>query len=161
MSLDEFKQGVTEWYQGEISGEVLANRMLAFYADPGQRYKIAVILQLETETKARLRPVIMALGLDPTELEESRRAGHELVEGLAGLDWPAAMVQVQAIVKPFVDRYIAVEAMAPAEYRELARSMVVHEQSIYRFAELEATGNTSTSLDDMVAQLTYPLPAPR
>ncbi len=160
MSLDEFKKGIMEMYQGEIAGEVALNRQLAFYDDPTQRYKIAVILQLETETKARLRPVIMALGLDPTELEESRRAGHELVEGLAGLDWTAAMVQVQAIVKPFVDRYIAVEAMAPAEYRELARSMVVHEQSIYRFAELEATGNPSTSLDDIVAQLTYPLPAP-
>ncbi len=63
MSLDEFKQGVMEWYQGEISGEVLANRMLAFYADPGQRCRMAVVLQLETETKARLRPVIMELGI--------------------------------------------------------------------------------------------------
>ncbi len=161
MSLDAFKKGVMEMYQGEIIGEVLANRMLAFFDDPGQRYKMAVVLQLETETKARLRPVIMELGLDPTELEESRRAGHEFAEGLAGLDWTDAMAQLQAGVKPFVDRYIAVEALAPAEYRELAHSMVVHEQSIYRFAELEATGNTSTSLDDIVAQLTYPLPAPR
>ena len=160
MSLDEFKQGVTEWYQGEISGEVLANRMLAFYADPGQRYKMAVVLQLETETKARLRPVIMELGLDPTELEESRRAGHAFAEGLAGLDWTAAMAQLQAGIKPVVDRFIAVEAMAPAEYRDLARSMVVHEQSLYRFTQLEATGNPSTSLDDVVAQLAYPLPAP-
>ena len=75
-----------EMYQGEIIGEVLFNRMLAFYDDPLQRYKVSVMLQLETETKARLRPVIMRLGLDPAESEESRRAGHKFAESLAGLN---------------------------------------------------------------------------
>ena len=161
MSLDEFKKGVMEMYQGEIIGEGLTNRMLAFYDEPRQRYKVAVLLQLETETKARLRPVIMRLGLDPTELEESRRAGHEFAERLAGLDWTEAMVQLRDGVKPYVDRYLEIETMAPAEYREIAHAMVVHEQSFYRFAELEAAGNATHSLDDIVAQLTYQLPMPR
>ncbi len=161
MSLDEFKKGVMEMYQGEVIGEVLANRMLAFYDDPLQRYKVSVALQLETETKARLRPVIMSLGLDPTELEESRRAGHEFANSLEGLDWNEAMAHLRDGIKPFVDRYIEVETMAPAEYRETAHSMVVHEQSFYRFAALEATGNTTNSLDDVVAQLAYQLPTPR
>jgi hypothetical protein len=161
MSLDEFKKGVMELYQGEVIGEVLTNRMLAFYDDPQQRYKVAVLLQLETETKARLRPVIMRLGLDPTELEESRRAGHEFAESLAGLDWTAAMARLRDGIKPFVERYMEIETMAPAEYRDTAHAMVVHEQAGYRFAALEAAGNTTHSLDDVVAQLTYPLPRPR
>jgi len=161
MSLDEFKKGVMEMYQGEVIGEVATNRLLAFYDDPLRRYKIAVLLQVETETKARLRPVIMGLGLDPTELEESRQAGHAFAERLAGLDWTAAMARLRDGVKPYVDRYIEVETQAPTEYRETAHSMVVHEQSFYRFAELEAAGDTTNSLDDVVAQLTYPLPRPR
>jgi hypothetical protein len=71
------------------------------------------------------------------------------------------MAQLRDGVKPYVDRYLEVETMAPEEYREPAHSMVVHEQSFYRFAELEATGNTTHSLDDIVAQLTYQLPMPR
>jgi len=42
MSLDEFKKGVMEMYQGEIIGEVATNRLLAFYDDPLRCYKIAV-----------------------------------------------------------------------------------------------------------------------
>ena len=161
MSLDEIKKGVMEMYQGEIIGEVATNRMLACFDDPEQRYKIAIILQLETETKARLRPVLLQLGLDPTELEESRQAGHEFADALDGLGWTDAMAQLQVGLKPFVGRYLEVETIAPADYRELAHSMVVHEQSIYRFAELEAAGGTSHSVDDMVVQLAYPLPVPR
>ena len=161
MALDEFKKGIMEMYQGEVIGEGFTNRLLAFYDDPLQRYKVAVMLQLETETKARLRPVIMRLGLDPTELEESRRVGHAFAERLAGLDWTEAMAQLRDGVKPYVDRYLEVETMAPAEYREIAHSMVVHEQAFYRFAELEAAGNTTNSLDDIIAQLTYQLPKPR
>ena len=161
MSLDEFKKGVMEMYQGEVSGEVFANRMLAFYDDPLQRYKVSVILQLETEAKARLRPVIMSLGLDPTELEESRRAGHEFANSFAGLDWNEVMARLREGLKSYVDRYSEVETMAPAEYREAAHSMVIHEQSLYRFTALEATSNTTNSLDDVVAQLIYQLPRPR
>ncbi len=160
MSLDDFKQGVEELYQGEVMGEVIFNRLLACHDDPVQRYKIATLLQLETETKARLRPVVMSLGLDPVELEASRQAGQEMAAGLEGLGWDDLMAQIRDAVEPFVVRYREIEATAPPEYREAARSMVVHEQALFRFAELEASGDASGSLDDIIVQLNHPLPRP-
>lgn len=161
MTAEAFQQGLMEMYQGEVIGEVAFNDMLQFLDDPQQRYKIAVALQLETETKARLRPALISLGLDPTETAASREAGRQFAAALKGLDWPQAMAAMRDGVKPYVDRYRDVEAMAPASHRELAHSMVVHEQSLYDFADLEAAGDAAASLDAIVAQLVFPLPAPR
>jgi len=38
--------------------------------------------------------------------------------------------------------------------------MVVHEAAIARFAQLELAGEAERSLDDVIAQLKYLLPAP-
>ena len=160
MVLDDFKKGLMEMYQGEVIGEVAHNLLLDYYDDPVHRYKVAVIMQLETETKARLRPAVMALGLDPAELEASRETGRAFAASMKGLSWNEAMAMMRDGVKPYIDRYLEVEAMAPAEYRDVARSMVVHEQSIYRFAELEAMGDHKHSLDDVLPQIEHPLPAP-
>jgi hypothetical protein len=160
MTSDAFKQGLMEMYQGEVIGEVLFDRLLAYFDDPTQRYKVAVMLQLETETKARLRPALMALGLDPAEHEESRKLGHEVADGLKGMSWDEAMAGLREGIKPYVDRYRELAAAAPSEYRAIAESMVTHEQSLYRFTELECAGERDNSLDDIIAQLNYPLPSP-
>ena len=62
MSDEVFRQALDELYQGEIIGEVILDQMLSFFSEPEFKYKIAVLLQLETETKARLRPTLMRLG---------------------------------------------------------------------------------------------------
>ena len=160
MTSDTFKQDLMEMYQGEVIGEVVSGRMLAFFDDPGQRYKIAVMLQLETETKARLRPTLMELGLDLAELEESRKLVHEMADSLQSMTWIETMEGLRDALKPYVDRYREIAATAPAQYRAIADSMVVHEQSLYHFAELESAGDGEHSMDDVIAQLQFPLPAP-
>ena len=57
MSNEAFIQGLNELYQGEVLGEVLFNRMLELF--PEHRYEVSIMFQLETETKARLRPTLM------------------------------------------------------------------------------------------------------
>ena len=64
MSEEKFKEGFVSLYQGEILGEVLFDQMLYIFEDQDIQYKIFVLLQLETEAKARLRPYIVSLGLD-------------------------------------------------------------------------------------------------
>ena len=76
-----FRDDLQDLYQGEIIGEALFDRMLEFYDDPVQRYKVALMLQLETETKARLRPAMLELGADIRELDASREAGLTLGRG--------------------------------------------------------------------------------
>lgn len=160
MTSDAFKQGLSDMYQGEVIGEVALNEMLSWFDEPVKRYKIAVILQLESETKARLRPALMALGIDITEQEESRETGRQFAAALSGLEWKEAMAALRDGVRPYLDSYREIAAAAPAAWHEIAQSMVVHEQSLHDFAEMEAAGDTQHSLDAVNAQLAYPLPKP-
>jgi hypothetical protein len=158
MSLKEFKIGLVELYQGEVIGEVLFYRLLERFSSAGQLYKLGTFLQLETETKARLRPAVMQLGLDLVELDESRNKGNEFYRTFEGMDWEAAMAHLATVVKPFVKRYRQIAEVAPPEYKQLANSMVVHEQSIQDAAEFEAAGEGGRSMDDVIRQLVFPLP---
>ena len=160
MASDEFRDAVIELYQGEILGEVLFEDMLAFYDEPSHAHKIASLLQLETETKARLRPLVLRLGIDPAELEASRESGHKFAENLKGLNWKTAMAQLRDGVRPYAERYREIIGIAPREYQAIAASMVSHEEALLRFTELEVAGETERSLDPVNAQLHWPLPAP-
>jgi hypothetical protein len=83
MSLKKFKVGLSELYQGEVIGEVILNCLLVQFRSPRQQYLLGSVLQLETETKARLRPTAAILGIDLVESEESRKMGtfHESASG--------------------------------------------------------------------------------
>lgn len=152
-----FTEQLLEMYQGEVIGEVLFNAMLDMYPDPDHQYKSATMLQLETETKARLRPALTALGANLTELEASREAGHGFVDAIKGKDWREAMQVLSDGVTPYVERYREIAASAPDQYREIAQSMVEHEESLHQFASEEAQGNSDQGLQRIIRQLQYPL----
>lgn len=158
MSQEEhFGAALDELYQGEVTGEVVFYRLLERFESPDQRYKLASLLQLETEAKARLRPAIMAMRRNPAELDDSRKQGNDFAETFEGMDWKEAMAHLAALNEPFVARYREIARRAPAEYKALAESMAIHEQSIQTFAELESAGEGRRSIDGVVAQLIHPL----
>jgi len=154
-SYQPFELPLQELYQGEIIGEIILDKMLHLFSEPDLKQKIGVALQLETETKARLRPALMQLGLDIAEAEGSREVGLELATVMRGKNWREAMSTLRDIVKPAVERYQEIAAAAPAEFQSLAQSMVVHEQSLLDFAEQELSDNTENSLDAIIAQLEH------
>ena len=134
MSLVEFKKGLSEEYQGEVIGEVFFGGLLECFDSPEHRYKLATLLQLETETKARLRPAALELGVELAEFDESRKLGHDFIKTCDGMDWKAMMTHLATIVEPYVKRYSDIAEIAPPEYKEVADSMVVHERLIQTFA---------------------------
>ncbi len=161
MSLEAFKHAASDLYQGEITGEVSVNLLLKRFTTPRQQYVLGTTLQLETETKARLRPAAFELGVSLEELGESRQAGTAMDSIVDGLGWCEANTKLAEALTPIVERYRAIAEAAPAKYKELAQSMVTHEQSIKRMAEMEAAGIESGSLDDVIRQLVFPLPEPK
>ena len=155
-----FNEGITAMYQGEVLGEALFDRMLKSFDDPMQRYKVATMLQLESETVTRLRPTMMELGLDLCEADESRALGIKWADSLNGVAWDEIMVKLRDALQPYIDRYREIAKQAPPQFRAVAESMVVHERSLQKFTELEIAGDTEHSLDDVIAQLQHPLPRP-
>jgi hypothetical protein len=70
------------------------------------------------------------------------------------------MKEISEITDFYIANFREIDAAAPPEERKVTHSMVVHEAAIARFAQLELAGEAERSLDDVIAQLKYPLPAP-
>src|SRR5262245_20350864 len=76
MTIEEFRDCLRDYYQTEVRGEAFFAAVLGKFDKPDHLYKIGSLLQLETETKGRLRPTIFELGGSVEELESSREAGR-------------------------------------------------------------------------------------
>ena len=161
MTTDEFRDCLVDYYQTEVLGEAFFEALVGAFSDPDHAYKIGSLLQLETETKARLRPAIVQLGGSVEELEQSRQTGRELANSIAGGDWKEFVSVLNSAGEPLLNRQREVAATAPSAYRELAESMRVHGESIQNFTEAELAGEASHSIGEVVEQLKFPLQRPR
>jgi hypothetical protein len=160
MTRAEYLKAVNDFmYQGEVLGEALLNSYVALEQDAERRYKWGTILQLETETKARLRPFLTGLGLSIAQ-EDVRGRVEDLAKTFAAKSWHRHMEELVRVTDFYVEKFREIENAAPVEEREVAHSMVVHEASIKRFGELELAGDGTNSLADVIAQLQYPLAKP-
>lgn len=158
MNRNEYLSAINEFfYQGEVLGEAFFAYCVKLENDPERRHKWATLLQLETETKARLRPFLASLGLTVAQDDVTARIA-EITEGFASKSWQQHMQEIDEITGFFLDKFRAIEAAAPAGHeREIAHAMVQHETAISNFAKRELAGDSTNSLADVVAQLQWPL----
>jgi hypothetical protein len=154
-----YRQGISDMYQGELLGEALFSRAAALARDDGQRFKLCVLLQLETETKARLRPLVARLGLSLVEDESFRAEGLRLGGELGVLPWTEFLKTLGRELELYVTQYQSIADLAPPSDRQIALSMVDHERALLAFvrAELSVAGS-GRSLDAVNALLLNPLP---
>ena len=152
---------VEELYQGEVFGEALFDRMLRDVDDARERHVVASLLQLETETKALLRPVVAARGLPIDEDGDQRTRGVATAAGMADLTWLDKVQLLQAGIRDhYLPRYQRIAAEAGPEDREVTALMVRHEAALLEVVTREAAGDIATSLAPLDEHLRHPLPAP-
>jgi len=158
MTRDEYLAAINEFfYQGEVLGEAVFAYHVKHETDSGRRRKWAALLQLETETKARLRPFLYSLGLSLAQDDVSARI-EEITASFATKSWQQHMKEIDEITQFFLGKFRAIEASAPVgPEREMASAMVEHETSINNFAKRELAGDGTGSLADVEAQLRWPL----
>jgi hypothetical protein len=150
-----------EFYQGEILGEAMFDAMLRSAGDEAERYKIALMLQLETETKARLRPVLAAHGLPLQEDAQMRPRGEQFARDLIGADWHEKMRALAlSIGETWLPRYRELTAALPPSLRATGESMVAHEQALLEMARRELGGELDRSDEPVRDLLAHPLPRP-
>ena len=159
MSDLDYPACINEFYQSEVLGEAAFLALMKRAKNERDKYHFGTLLQLETETKARLRPFLFKHGLD---FDESG-GGGETVSGLLVLyqqsDWLDFLAQLKPMVDQFLDRFREIAAGGPVEDRDILESMVRHEESFVHWIEKEAAGEEG-GLDVAVSQIQYPLPAP-
>jgi hypothetical protein len=158
MTREEYLSGINEFfYQGEVLGEAVFAYHVKHESDAQRRKKWAALLQLETETKARLRPFLQSLGLSVAQDDVAARIS-EITAGFETKSWQQHMKEIDEITNFFLEKFRAIEAAAPAgPERETARAMVRHETAINNFAKCEMAGDAANSLADVMAELHWPL----
>jgi hypothetical protein len=146
-----------ELYESEILGETLFLALVAEAKSPRDRYHLGTLLQLESETKARLRPLLYKHGVS---LDEA--ADLSLIDLAIGayrdMSWQEFAALNVPVVEDFLARFEAIVKIGDEADAEILESMVRHEASILRWATMERDGVADGSLDDIIAQLNNPLP---
>lgn len=160
MRTEEYLAGITELYQAELIGEGLFSTLLATCPQE-HAYGMALLLQLESEAKVRLRPLLWRLGLSVVEDQAMRAAGIQAADKLKQMPWREAMLDLAELVKPYLARYQALEAAAPESDKAAVRFMVNHEVTVVRFAEFAAAGDQRAANQEVLKQLEHPWPAKR
>src|SRR5271168_5156159 len=112
MDDDAYRTAIAELYAAEVLGEGLASRWLELSTDPEQKYKLALFLQLESEAKVRLRPLLARHGLDVVEDQRQRSAGVAVAERFAVMPWKEAMATLADLARPYLERFQALLTVA-------------------------------------------------
>ncbi|HXQ64883.1 MAG TPA: hypothetical protein VN787_08505 [Steroidobacteraceae bacterium] len=152
-----YLQGVTEVYRGEILGEALFSRLAALSDNADRRYLFSVLLQLESEAKIRLRPLLARLGLSVVEDEASRREGEARAERVVAQPWLDAVRDWTTWIDGIIATYVALAREAPTADREALEYMVRHEQALAAFLAAELAGK-GESVAPVLSFLLHPLP---
>jgi len=150
-----------EFYQGEVLGEAMFDLMLESLHTDAERYKIELMLQLETETKARLRPVLAAQGLSLREDPAMRSSGEQFARALATVSWAEKMIALhRSVAEVYLPRYRDLTGTLPEALRAVGDSMVEHEQALVDMTWRELNGQSDRSDGPVLRLLRHPLPRP-
>lgn len=159
MDQDDYRRRVRLALTGEMLGEAMTSALAAAAETPDQHYKWASLLQLESETKARLRAFAAGIGVSVLEDEDRRRQGIERAEAMAGMSWAEAMASFRDLVAPAVGWYRKLEAMGPDADKPMLRAALAHEVALLDFLDAELRGEPD-AIAPVVALLDHPLPRP-
>lgn len=156
-----FKQVLKEFYTNEVLGETIYSALFEAAKDQHEKRKWATLLQLETETKAWLRPVLVAHGVGVEEHAADRPMALAMAGQLCPLGWSEKMQALKDLggqLLPTYEGYAdAAAARGEADAEEVCRYMVEHERAQAEFASRELSGNGGSSLEPISGFLKYPI----
>ena len=159
MSDLEYPTCINEFYQSEVLGEQAFLELMAVAKNDRDKYHFGTFLQLESETKVRLRPFLQKYGM---KFIEEPSSGEE-VAGFVALYQQSSRQEFLAALNPMNDQFLArfqeIADAGPSEDQEVLQSMITHEKSFVHWTEKETAGEEG-SLDAAISQLQYPLIAP-
>ena len=132
---------------------------MAMAKNERERYHFGTFLQLESETKVRLRPLLQKYGRGFVENKDS----GDQIDGIVALyqdnSWPDFLATLRPVVDGALARFREIASVGPAQDQDILQSMITHEESYVHWIEKEIAGEEG-ALDAVISQLHYPLPVP-
>ena len=157
MTAVDYPACLRDLIESEIFGEAVSLALLEAAKNDRDRYHFGTLLQLETETKARLRPLLYKHGVPLSEQPPTEPIA-DIVQGYLNSSWEEFAGFNRELVLGFLARFREIADAGPEEDREILHSMVRHEKAILKWFDMESRGETEGSLDAMIDELQYPLP---
>src|SRR5262249_2077209 len=159
-----FEECLIDVYRGEVAGEAVFETMLGTTDGVQQQYVIGSLLQLETEGKAIIRPLLMRLGLSMLEDPEGRAGGAAGGAHLGSLPWVERFVTLRSLVEAnYLPRYLELGTLVSAEEdgeaARIAAFMATHERAVVELAGDVLSGKAGPAPPAAVL-LHFPLPRP-
>ena len=159
-----FSEALLSVYHGEQFGEAVFESLLPEAENQEQSYILGSLLQLESEGKAVMRPVLTRLGLPLDENPDSRPRGLASAHALKEMPWRdmfAAMANgIRAKGLPqYEELATLVSAEEDGEAYELANFMGQHERAVLAVAENIAAGRLNP-MAPVIEILHFPLTRP-
>ena len=159
-----FSDALVTVYHGEQFGEAVFEALLPKADNQDQSYILGSLLQLESEGKAVMRPVLTKLGLPLDEDPDSRPRGLAGAQTLIEMPWRdmfAAMATgIRAKGLPqYEELATLVSAEEDSEAHALANFMGAHERAVLAVAENIAAGQPNP-IEPVIEILHFPLTKP-
>jgi hypothetical protein len=159
MTENEYPACINELYQSEVLGEQAFLALMAVARNEREKYHFGTFLQLESETKVRLRPLLQRYDLDLVENLDS----SEQISGFVALyeqsSWPDFLSALKPMIEQFLARFKEIADAGAAQDQLILDSMITHEESFIHWIDKELAGEEG-SLDAAIIQLQHPLAAP-
>ena len=112
----EFSKALHNVYKGEQFGEAFFNRLLPTAENQMQKYILGSLLQLETEGKLVMRPLILKLGLPLADDENAIAEGESAAQAMMDLSWTDKFFAMASIIREQgLPQYEALAGMVSAE----------------------------------------------
>ena len=119
---DDYRAGLQTLYDGEVMGERLPLALHAAARSPREADQFAAILQLETETKARLRPLLLKHGMSPAETADLGGIPARLAN-YASQEWRDYSAATAARLAGVLRDYEAIAALGPPEDQPILQAV--------------------------------------
>ena len=144
-------------YESEVNGEAIYSALLRAATTDRERYHLATLLQLETETKAWLQPFLFK-----HRVELSTPDISAFVAGAVALyadkGWKGLMAGAQQVTPKVIAEFEAIAALGPEEDSPFLIGMVEHEKAIQSWVAGELGDVGDSSLNAIISKLRHPIP---
>ena len=144
MISQEFSKALHNVYSGEQFGEAFFARLIPTAENQMQSYILGSLLQLETEGKLVMRPLILQLGLPLADNENAIAEGASAAQAMVNMSWTDKFAAIVSIIREHgLPQYEALVGMVSAKMKDaydLALFMGEHERIILAAAENMVAG---------------------
>jgi len=154
---DAYRRSIADAYWGEVYGIAMYRAIAAAQTEPQRCAKWETMTELEIAMEARLRPLFVRLGGDPSEQRRQRdEQGREDGVRHGADDWDVLMRRFSRELADDIVEYRAIEQACPPEDAQVLRWLTEHEVVAKSFVDDELAGRADRSIDGvrrLVAEL--------